>query len=67
MMTKSLPSTGSNAVSMIIKRVQYGCLVGSLLYTGQDIKWRIKWFNLPMKLLNTLRYTINIMFQHQLW
>ena len=61
-MTDSLPPTGSDVVIMIIKRVQYGCLVGSLLYTGQDIKWQIKWFDLPVKLLSTLRYTINIMF-----
>ena len=41
-MTKSLPSTGSDVVNMILKTVQYGCLVGSLLCTGQDIKWQIK-------------------------
>lgn len=38
-MTKSLPSTDSDVVNIIIKRVQYECFVGSLLYTGQDIKW----------------------------
>jgi hypothetical protein len=61
-MTKSHPSTGSDIVNIIIKRVQYGCLVGSLLYRGQDIKWQIKWFDLLVKLPGKLRYTINIMF-----
>jgi hypothetical protein len=30
--------------------------------TGQDIKWQVKWLDLSMRLLGTLKYTLGITF-----